>query len=543
MDGRLSHRLPLILVVGHCACVVLLGTTGCTGFNPPRDVHAEAVAQAGNAPEQWEPTQVAGPIDPTAPAPPPSPYLKTVYAAPKPNGAPQQPISPPQQPGARNAAAETEALQQIMTELQSLGTVDPAVQRQLLADLQQTDPALWPMLMQTFRAGMAYRQKAAVSPATPVASTGPTNPPREPAPQPAAPQISSTPPTPTLPQPSLAATTPQAMLEAATTSINPRGTGTPGLSFPATAMLNAAIAEAQRQESASTQPVPPPDGPAEAKTIQTVAYDKSFATIGTKKDDSPSTANKKPDDTKNGTDEVKSSPETDWQAALTEAVTALESQTRESPTNPQEVTRHAWLRVLYLAAGRRDDALKPIPGIAAAEQDYWTEQLYALSTYLDSEKLSDPARRSAAAAQHLSKATIRLSEASTLAVKNLAFCTEVSSYGVYQKFKSDEFKASQPLILYAEVENFKSEESNKGFHTALRSSYQILDAQGRRVAENDLALTEEFCQNQRRDYFIRYFLSVPERIYAGKYTLQLTIVDTLSQKIGQSTVEFTVTDK
>ena len=143
----------------------------------------------------------------------------------------------------------------------------------------------------------------------------------------------------------------------------------------------------------------------------------------------------------------------------------------------------------------------------------------------------------------MAKATARLSEASTLTVKNLAFCTEVSSYGVYQKFKADEFKANQPLLLYAEVENYKSDETAKGFHTALRSSYQILDAQGRRVAENDLALTEEYCQNLRRDYFLRYFLSVPERIYAGKYTLQLTIVDTLSQKIGQSSIEFTVVDK
>ena len=80
-------------------------------------------------------------------------------------------------------------------------------------------------------------------------------------------------------------------------------------------------------------------------------------------------------------------------------------------------------------------------------------------------------------------------------------------------------------------------------HTAIRSSYQILDAQGRRVTENDLAVTEEHCQNRRRDYFIRYYLSVPDRIYPGKYTLQLTIVDTLSQKIGQSTVDFTVVEK
>ena len=141
---------------------------------------------------------------------------------------------------------------------------------------------------------------------------------------------------------------------------------------------------------------------------------------------------------------------------------------------------------------------------------------------------------------HLAKADARLGESGTLAVRNLAFCTQVSSYGVYEKFEDYKFKANQPLILYAEVQNFKSEESSKGFHTALRSSYQILDGQGRRVAENDLALTEEYCRNHRRDYFLRYFLSVPERIYDGNYTLQLTIVDTLSQKIGTSTIEFTV---
>ena len=33
---------------------------------------------------------------------------------------------------------------------------------------------------------------------------------------------------------------------------------------------------------------------------------------------------------------------------------------------------------------------------------------------------------------------------------------------------------------------------------------------------------------------------MPKRIYGGTYTLQLTIEDTLSQKIGQSTLEFTI---
>ena len=59
--------------------------------------------------------------------------------------------------------------------------------------------------------------------------------------------------------------------------------------------------------------------------------------------------------------------------------------------------------------------------------------------------------------------------------------------------------------------SFKSEATPKGFHTALRSSYQILDQQGRRVIQHDLGTTEEYCRNGRRDYFIRYFLTISAR--------------------------------
>ncbi|HEV7224074.1 MAG TPA: hypothetical protein VGN42_15300, partial [Pirellulales bacterium] len=230
----------------------------------------------------------------------------------------------------------------------------------------------------------------------------------------------------------------------------------------------------------------------------------------------------------------------DWSAHLAAAIEGLESQTRQPAHDADSIARHAHLRMLYLVAGRRDDALRPIAGITAVQQDYWSKQLYALSAYLDSERTADPGRRAAEAVSHLSQAAAKLGELGPLAVKNLAFCTEVSSYGVYKRFEHDEFKPAQQVLLYAEVENFKSEEAAEGFHTALQSSYQILDSQGRRVAQDDFPLTEEHCQNRRRDYFTRYFLSLPPQIYEGRYTLELTIEDTLGRKIGQSTIEFTV---
>ncbi|HEX4148027.1 MAG TPA: hypothetical protein VHY20_03525, partial [Pirellulales bacterium] len=144
---------------------------------------------------------------------------------------------------------------------------------------------------------------------------------------------------------------------------------------------------------------------------------------------------------------------------------------------------------------------------------------------------------------HLNKAAGRLSESGELQVRNMAFCTEVISYGVFTPFANSQFKPGQQVILYAEVENFKSELTPKGFHTALRSNYQIFDQQGRRVVQHDLGTTEEVCRNARRDFFIRNFLTIPSRIYDGPYTLHLTIEDTLGHKIGQSTIDFTAHEK
>lgn len=536
-----------------------LGIAGCVAQKLPIEPFASDSANAEPPPLVKDEIQLTVDHGPA----PISPYAKTspngaadaasnslasssAYASAASPTTPQSTASSARSTAALPKPGDTEALARVVAELKALGPITPAEQARLVADLQQTDPALWPTLLQTFKAGAAYRRRESGDAATVKSdrlakrsdveagslTTDDTG--RESTP----PESTST----ALPAEVLA------QLRTAETSnpfagmpldalagggLTPRGGQAPGLALPTQTILQAALAEAQRKDEEQSRKKPQ------------VSVAMHVEKVG---DDLPADGDEArlaKSQTKNDLerDAAPSDDEAalqDWRASLKATIAGLESETRESPRTAGEVSRHAWLRMMYLAAGRREDALKPIPGIAASEQDFWSEQIYGLSTYLDTEKLTDPAKRSAEARSHLAKAEKRLAEASTLAVKSLAFCNEVSSYGVYQKFKENRFKSGQPVILYCEVENFRSEESVKGFHTALRSSYQILDPQGRRVAENDLALTEEYCQNERRDYFIRYFITVPERIYDGKYTLQLTIVDTLSQKIGQSTIDFTV---
>jgi hypothetical protein len=52
-------------------------------------------------------------------------------------------------------------LQDVMAELHQSGTIDPAAEEQLAKDLQQSDPAIWPLVIQQCRATQAYRREAA----------------------------------------------------------------------------------------------------------------------------------------------------------------------------------------------------------------------------------------------------------------------------------------------------------------------------------------------------------------------------------------------
>jgi len=233
----------------------------------------------------------------------------------------------------------------------------------------------------------------------------------------------------------------------------------------------------------------------------------------------------------------------DWTALLGAAIRDLECRLLDPPRTAEEMADHARLRILYLLAGRREDALRPIPVSSPAMhemQEFWSNEIYGLAVWLDSQRITDTRRRAEEAKRHLNKALARLADMSPLVVKNLAFVTEIQSFGTYQPCKKLEFGPDEPVLLYAEVENLKSEETPKGYHTAWRSSYRIFDSRGQLVVEHEPAASEEYCQNPRRDFFIGCQLRLPKRMYPGRHTLQLTVEDLKGQKTGQSSIEFAV---
>jgi hypothetical protein len=232
-----------------------------------------------------------------------------------------------------------------------------------------------------------------------------------------------------------------------------------------------------------------------------------------------------------------------WQSQLHGAIAALEAELAQGGGGSDRAALEGKLRLLQLVADRRDEAIRPRSSSSTVEQEFWANELYGLATYLDSAKQPDAKNRAALAAPHLRQAAERLAEFGGLAVKNLHFCTEVKGYGSFVTFPQDVFRAGQEVLLYCEVENFQTELRDKGYHTALKARYEVFNASGERVADKDLGLKEEHCQNRRRDFFVPYFIWMPKQAPPGKYQLKLTLEDVHAGQTAEAMIDFEIKGK
>jgi hypothetical protein len=239
----------------------------------------------------------------------------------------------------------------------------------------------------------------------------------------------------------------------------------------------------------------------------------------------------------------------DWHHELqrmTDYAAADAAQTQPGATPPQQqlyIEKQVQLRLLYLLAGQQERALAAIPGIHPADQEFWQQVFWSLANYFDDEAMPDSADRATQTVTQLRTAIERLQENARLEIRNVNFCHKISSYGSYERFQRDEFTPGQPVLVYAEVENFKSEPMGDGqYRTLLRSTVEIYRAgsDGGLVQSIPFQPTEDLCRNHRRDYFHSYEFTIPQRVSLGPHVMKLTVEDQLSRKVATYSLNFTV---
>ena len=205
--------------------------------------------------------------------------------------------------------------------------------------------------------------------------------------------------------------------------------------------------------------------------------------------------------------------------------------------------KHVQLRLLHLIAGQTDRALQSIPGVDLSDQEFWQQMLWGMANYFDMQGMPESSERATQTIHQLQIAAAKLQEKARLELRNVAFCLKISGFGNYQRFKRDEFTSGQPVLLYAEVSNFKSEPTPDGqFRTLMKSTLEISEAgpAGRLIESLPLTASDDRCRNQRRDFYNSYEFAIPQGCNPGPHTLRLRVEDQLGKKTAITTLNFTV---
>lgn len=235
-----------------------------------------------------------------------------------------------------------------------------------------------------------------------------------------------------------------------------------------------------------------------------------------------------------------------WHQSLTQTIELLEKQIADAPPADENLRIHqeVTLRMLYVAQRRLEDSVRRIDFLADDEEDYFVHQMQALYEASNPDATPVRSRRWSLVMNSQREATNKLGAASNLEVRSAAFCTDVQGYGVISKFPKYTFTADQDVLLYCELENVAASEVKAGnethFETQLQGSYQIIDADGKTIADQLLPMEPEVCKNHRRDYFMVYKIYMPQQIAAGNYKLKLTIEDLKGRKFGHASLDLQI---
>ncbi|MEM6688195.1 MAG: hypothetical protein AAF664_02130 [Planctomycetota bacterium] len=220
----------------------------------------------------------------------------------------------------------------------------------------------------------------------------------------------------------------------------------------------------------------------------------------------------------------------------------------KAPEDESEADRSARiikLRHLMVLAGDVESAVdkEKFKEMSSSEQEFLRFQLLGLSRMVDSNGHPVASRRITMALPELRQAT-RFAAAATdkLELNSLAFCTEIQAYGQIKPFEGNRFKAGQQVILYCEIENFKSEKTAGGFKTHMQGSYDLFDDSGSKVVSQLLPADEQTSAAYMRDYYIAYQMNLAKQLKPGTYKLQLTMEDVHGKKYGQASIPLEIVE-
>ena len=213
-----------------------------------------------------------------------------------------------------------------------------------------------------------------------------------------------------------------------------------------------------------------------------------------------------------------------------------------SPQNSSAFQRRQQdLQLLYLIANQPNAAIASLNALPPGEQAFWQELMLAMAQYRTDED-NDRDTRLSLTAQQLRSAARHLSVFADLEMKRLDICSRIDSFGRVESFPSNDFSPGDPILLYAEIDNFSAEVTDNGtYRTNFDAQLQILhDNDSEPIETIELSDISDEATSQRTDYFQSFELTIPSHLATGRYRIRVRLRDRVSRKTAEGLVEFQV---
>ncbi len=226
-----------------------------------------------------------------------------------------------------------------------------------------------------------------------------------------------------------------------------------------------------------------------------------------------------------------------WQKQISQTIDLVQQKLQEE-ADPLEVNKHKVnLRLLQILERNMKAVEEDGSSLTDVERQYWENQLGAIATLLQTDNKTEVAVRATSSETspateeglaYLRRAVEQMEAIAGLRLTSPSFCTEVNGFGQVTRFPTTQFAPSQRVLLYCEVENYKSAEMRTAdgskFVTRLRGNFVIIDKKGTEVQKGDFPIVEDVASKKRRDFYM-YFPIGFNNLPAGQYKLGLLVED------------------
>jgi hypothetical protein len=226
---------------------------------------------------------------------------------------------------------------------------------------------------------------------------------------------------------------------------------------------------------------------------------------------------------------LKSTPRQDWPVVVEEFTAALNAAHDDSD---RDIVRDSGSAAGGTAVAQEQEAAPPAAAAVV------TEPVAPMPPGQGAVEIPHQASQ-AAAAEPAPKAA-EPAPAPAFAIQNACFASRVRAWGVVDRFETAQFQPGQELIVYFELDQLASRESNEGHTTRIDTVLRLVGADGRHVHEWTFEPVEETCGSHRRDYFARYLVALPASTPTGPCRLEVTVTDTIAGRTAHASLPLSV---